>query len=55
MAFTDVHVSSYSKNIMGNDLDVTFGLPGSSEVVYGNKYDTFSYILISLTNLIIVN
>ena len=25
---------------MGNDLDVTFGVPGSSEVVFGNKYDT---------------
>ena len=46
MAFTDVHVSSYSKNIMWNDLDVTFGIPGSSEVVYGNKYDHFEEIII---------
>ena len=40
MVYTDVPVSDFSSNLIGNDIDLTVKAKGGSEVVYPNDLDS---------------
>ena len=40
MVYTDVPVSDFSSNLLGNDIDLTVQAKGGSKVVYPNDLDS---------------
>ena len=57
MVYTDVPVSDFSSNLLGNDIDLTVKLKGRSKVVYPNdlssadRYNNQEQITLSRTKL----
>ena len=57
MVYTDVPVSDFSSNLLGNDIDLTVNVKGRSKVVYPNdlssadRYNNQEQITLSRTKL----
>ena len=57
MVYTDVPVSDFSSNLLGNDIDLTVKLKGGSKVVYPNdlssadRYNNQEQITLSRSKL----
>lgn len=57
MVYTDVPVSDFSRNLLGNDIDLTVQAKGQSEVVYPNdlkyadRYNNQEQITLSTSKL----
>ena len=57
MVYTDVPVSDFSSNLLGNDIDLTVKLKGRSKVVYPNdlssadRYNNQEQITLSRSKL----
>ena len=46
MVYTDPPVSETSSNLLGNDIDMTITIEGSSSVLYPNGLDLWVYFIV---------